>query len=249
MPCAHLLARQVAADARRSFRALAYKRLHHVPLYLEWAPAAVFAAAPPAAGIRVGPGAAPAANEAGGEEGRRAAAAAATTDAVRDAVAGDDGDAADAGESATIYVKNLAFSTGRAALAAHFDAAVSAAGGRVRAARVSTRRGADGKELSAGFGFVECSSEEVAKAALRQMQVPLRACCPGQGFVGLFLSLLGCEFWEPGCLVPTSMRLCCQCTWMSFNPNRLGCLPVNRKISKAGLAPGRRRCWTATSWC
>ena len=46
-------------------------------------------------------------------------------------------DEAAAGESATVYVKNLAFATSDAALAAHFDAAVSAAGGRIRSARVS----------------------------------------------------------------------------------------------------------------
>jgi len=40
------------ADARRAFRALAFKRLHHVPLYLEWAPAGVFAAAQPPAARR-----------------------------------------------------------------------------------------------------------------------------------------------------------------------------------------------------
>ena len=31
-----------AADARRAFKALAYKRVQSVPLYLEWAPADVF---------------------------------------------------------------------------------------------------------------------------------------------------------------------------------------------------------------
>lgn len=159
-----------------------------MPLYLEWAPAGIFAAAPPAAGVRAGPEAQATANGGGEEEedGGRAAAAAAVVET-------DGGDAADAGESATIYVKNLAFGTGKAALAAHFDGAVSAAGGRVRAARVATRRGADGKELSAGFGFVECSSEEVAKAALRQMQVPLRLSL-GQGLgVGCGLIIWCCQ--------------------------------------------------------
>lgn len=54
---------------------------------------------------------------------------------------------------------------------AHFDAAVSAAGGSIRSARVAKRKGPDGKPLSAGFGFVECSSEEVAKVAIRKMEV------------------------------------------------------------------------------
>ena len=54
---------------------------------------------------------------------------------------------------------------------AHFDAAVSSAGGSIRSARVAKRKGPDGKPLSAGFGFVECSSEEVAKIGISKMQV------------------------------------------------------------------------------
>ena len=34
---------QNAADARRAFASLAYRRFQSVPLYLEWAPAGVFA--------------------------------------------------------------------------------------------------------------------------------------------------------------------------------------------------------------
>lgn len=54
---------------------------------------------------------------------------------------------------------------------AHFDAVVSAAGGSIRAASVAKRKGPDGKPLSSGFGFVECSSEEVAKIAIQKQQV------------------------------------------------------------------------------
>ena len=58
---------------------------------------------------------------------------------------------------------------------AHFDGAVSAAGGHIRASRVARRKGPDGKPLSAGYGFVECSSEDVAKIALAKLQA--RALC------------------------------------------------------------------------
>jgi hypothetical protein len=47
--CYHILHRSVAlveflaaADAKRAFKKLAYTRYQHVPLYLEWAPDAVF---------------------------------------------------------------------------------------------------------------------------------------------------------------------------------------------------------------
>lgn len=87
--------------------------------------------------------------------------------------------AADAEEtsaaSTTIYVKNLAFGTADAALRKHFDAAVSAASGVVRSAMVQKSQpkadGKDKKALSAGYGFVECSSEDVAKAVIRRLQV------------------------------------------------------------------------------
>ena len=104
-----------------------------------------------------------------------------------------DADSARAGAiSATVYVKNLAFTTGDEALRRHFDHAVSAAGGVVRSAVVHrSAAGSKGKQqqqqqqqqqpgkgqklLSAGFGFVECSSEEVAKDVIKRMQV--RMCC------------------------------------------------------------------------
>ncbi|GAB4818001.1 hypothetical protein N2152v2_005047 [Parachlorella kessleri] len=150
-------------DARRAFKALAYKRYQHVPLYLEWAPRGIFASPPQprvgtkASGKEAGlPAAEPAATAAAGE----AAAAATLTLPV------DDADA----DSSTIFVKNLAFATEDAALRKHFEAAAKAAGGKLRAAKVAKRKGPEGKLLSAGYGFVECSSEEVAKEVIKQLQ-------------------------------------------------------------------------------
>jgi multiple RNA-binding domain-containing protein 1 len=40
----------------------------------------------------------------------------------------------------------------------------------VRSAKVAKRKGPDGKMLSAGFGFVECSSEAAAKGAVKMLQ-------------------------------------------------------------------------------
>lgn len=91
-------------------------------------------------------------------------------------------DAALAAPSATVFIKNLAFSTRDEAVRQHFDQAVSAAGGVIRSAVVHTSaagsrsklgKGKDAKVkvLSSGFGFVECSSEEVAKSVIKRMQV------------------------------------------------------------------------------
>lgn len=77
-------------------------------------------------------------------------------------------------ESCSIFVKGLAWATTEAALTRHFDGAASAAGGSLKAAKVAKRRGPNGKPLSAGYGFVEFSSQSVAKAVLRKLQVRTR---------------------------------------------------------------------------
>ena len=99
-----------------------------------------------------------------------------------------DGDgAAPTAPSATVFVKNLAFATGDEALRRHFDESVTAAGGVIRSAVVhksksagsgkgSGAKGAGQKLLSSGFGFVECSTEDVAKDVVKRMQV---GCCSG----------------------------------------------------------------------
>ena len=81
-------------------------------------------------------------------------------------------------ETSTLFVKNLAFATTDEALRAHFAAAISARGGALRSARVSKKRGPGGKLQSAGFGFVECSSDMTASAVLKGLQVCRRAWDP-----------------------------------------------------------------------
>ena len=57
---------RVAQDARRAFKALAYKRYQHVPLYLEWAPKGIFSSPPAPRAAAAGKGAAVAAATAAG---------------------------------------------------------------------------------------------------------------------------------------------------------------------------------------
>ena len=86
----------------------------------------------------------------------------------------DDLEAADnATESSSIYVKNVAWSTTDQRLMKLFDPVVSAAGGTIRAAKVAKRKDSSGKVLSAGYAFVECSSEAIAKLTIRKLQVKL----------------------------------------------------------------------------
>eukprot|EP00879_Flechtneria_rotunda_P010492 GHRR01010968.1.p1 GENE.GHRR01010968.1~~GHRR01010968.1.p1 ORF type:complete len:379 (+),score=174.71 GHRR01010968.1:1448-2584(+) len=175
-------------EARSAFKSLAYKRYQQVALYLEWAPKNIWDT-PAVAAASVKPGgkanttnnavaAAAAAPTAGDSATAPAAAdtvagaaafsAAAAANAIgMDAADEDDDDAA----VAFIYVKNLNFATTDAALKKHFDRVLSAAGGSIRSAKVARRKGADGKLLSMGFGFVETDSEAAAKAAIQQLQV------------------------------------------------------------------------------
>lgn len=150
------------SDARSAFRGLAYRRLQHVPLYLEWAPAGIFNGPAASAPLRAPKAAAKAeAAESAGDE--------ATADLVQAAdVDVDDAEA----EPQMLFVKNLAWKTDDASLRRHFDKAASAVGGTCRSAKVAMRqeKGKKGKALSMGFGFVECSSESVAKAVLKQLQ-------------------------------------------------------------------------------
>ncbi|GLC70759.1 hypothetical protein PLESTF_001030300 [Pleodorina starrii] len=181
-------------DARAAFRSLAYKKYHHVPLYLEWAPADVFTApAPPrnqddtqAGGQQQQQQAARAA-----KPGGKGAKAAAPDPAALAASADADADGAGGGGSGavvgTIYVKNLSFATVDAGLRKHFDGAVSAAGGCLHSAVVARKKapeaeakggskkgakkgGQEGGVLSLGYGFVEVDSEEVAAAVIKKLQ-------------------------------------------------------------------------------
>ncbi|GFR48899.1 hypothetical protein Agub_g10847 [Astrephomene gubernaculifera] len=163
-------------DARAAFRSLAYKKYHHVPIYMEWAPADVFSAPPPAqpAGkqLQQQPGGATAATAAAGKAPKAAAAAAAAAgDAAADAAAAaDGGGAVNPTTVGTIYVKNLAFATTDAAFRKHFDSAVSAVGGCLHSAVVARKKAKDGAVQSLGYGFVEVDSEAVAAAVIKKLQ-------------------------------------------------------------------------------
>jgi multiple RNA-binding domain-containing protein 1 len=87
-------------------------------------------------------------------------------------------------DSHTIFVKGLSFATEEATLTKHFEKAVKAAGGTLRSVKIarkkaptpaSSKKGkkkdddnsaAAPKMLSAGYGFVECSSDDVARAVV-----------------------------------------------------------------------------------
>jgi multiple RNA-binding domain-containing protein 1 len=143
-------------EARKAFRAVAYTKLHGVPLYLEWAPVGVLgskgaAAEPTAPAEPIAPAAAKAgvvaAGAAGGEPEE-------TVDA-------------DDTEGRTVFVKNLSFGSTKEDLEALFGRRYG-----VRAATVVTKpdpKSSNAKRLSMGYGFVEFKTAAHAQAALREM--------------------------------------------------------------------------------
>ncbi|KAG2501693.1 hypothetical protein HYH03_000195 [Edaphochlamys debaryana] len=170
-------------DARSAFRSLAYKKYHHVPLYLEWAPADLFSTPPPARPQPAAAAAAAAAPDAqakkAGGKGAKAAAPDATSlpelaphpEADPHAAADTAAAAATAPAAAgTIYVKNLAFATTDPQLKKHFAGAVAACKGQLHSAVVARRKAKDGALQSLGYGFVEVNSEAVAQAVIKQLQ-------------------------------------------------------------------------------
>jgi multiple RNA-binding domain-containing protein 1 len=155
-----------AQDAKRAFRTLAYKRCHHVPLYLEWAPAGIFTPGAPSLGLS-----APESSHPGNKESTTpvldSTVVAGLVDAENDEAATGEG-----GPARELYVKNLNFETRDPALRAHFAAAAASAGGRVTAARVALKGDAKhaSRKLSLGYGFVELDSEATARTVLRSLQ-------------------------------------------------------------------------------
>jgi multiple RNA-binding domain-containing protein 1 len=160
------------APPRSAFKALAYKKYHHVPIYLEWAPRDVWDAAAAAAAATKGAAARQKAAAAATEAAAAAADAVAEAGGAVAAAGGgkEEEDAGGDGPTGSIYVKNLNFATTDAGLRKHFDRAASAAGARVLSAKVARRKGADGKSLSLGFGFVELDGPDAAKAVTKALQ-------------------------------------------------------------------------------
>lgn len=140
-----------SVDAKRAFRKLAYKRFKHVPLYLEWAPKIDLEKIE---------------NTSNDYPGN-----------VEKQKLEEEETEVDLGEVATIYVKNLNFSTTEDELKRFFEDHV----GDVRACRIPMKTSAT-KELkndginsnilkqSMGFGFVEFKSSVAAKKALKTQQ-------------------------------------------------------------------------------
>ena len=142
-------------EARRAFRAVAYSKLHGVPIYLEWAPLGL-----------LGGGGADGADAAPAAGAPKAAATGGAPAAAASSAAADEEEEAAEAEGCTLFVKNLAFATTSAGLRELFEDHW-----RVRSATVVTKADPKraGKTLSMGYGFVELRTAADAQQALRRM--------------------------------------------------------------------------------
>jgi multiple RNA-binding domain-containing protein 1 len=131
---------QAAANA---FRGLAYKRFHHVPLYVEYAPADIFDSLAKA---------------------REKVAVKPTT--VEHSVPEPSLDTTDVLEITSVYIKNLSFTTSQGVLEKKLGQAAAKAGGRLRSVKIPLKSGKNGQMLAQGFAFADFSSEQTARAAV-----------------------------------------------------------------------------------
>lgn len=157
---------------------LAYSRFQRVPLYLEWAPEAIFVT--PAKGASSLPSVAETAAPTAGDKRKRADAGAAAATAAVPVAPSAPASAASAPEAVeeqaagnTVYVKNVSWNTTEEQLRDAF-----ADVGGIRSVRIPQRRNPKYKAdtpsvpqwLSMGYGFVEFATPDAAKRALKVCQ-------------------------------------------------------------------------------
>uniref|UniRef100_A0AAR2JXL9 RRM domain-containing protein n=1 Tax=Pygocentrus nattereri TaxID=42514 RepID=A0AAR2JXL9_PYGNA len=132
-------------EAKRAFTRLAYTKFQHVPLYLEWAPVAVFST--------------PKARKPGEMT---------QTDKQKQEEEEEEKEEEDEEESlpgSTLFIKNLNFSTTEETLQEVGSQFIGKAG-----TLITIKSLLPGKLLSMGYGFVQYKKPEAAQKAMRQLQ-------------------------------------------------------------------------------
>jgi multiple RNA-binding domain-containing protein 1 len=137
------------SHARAAFKGLAYRRYHHIPIYLEWAPLSTPLA------------------KADTEEGRHKEASPASSPALKASGEGTQSAAEGAEGYRTLFVKNLSFGTNEAMLRDHLQRLGLI--GSVRSISLPKKL-KGGALLSQGFGFIEFQTSGEAARALGRLQ-------------------------------------------------------------------------------
>ncbi|KAK1796435.1 hypothetical protein P4O66_009487 [Electrophorus voltai] len=137
-------------EAKRAFTKLAYTKFQHVPLYLEWAPMAVFSTPPK--GHKAEP--VPVCKVEQTDPKKKEEEAEEEEEEEEESLPG-----------STLFIKNLNFSTTEKTLQETFSKC-----GAVKICNISKKRDKAGKLSSMGYGFVQYKTPEAAQKAMRQLQ-------------------------------------------------------------------------------
>uniref|UniRef100_A0A8C1KQ90 Probable RNA-binding protein 19 n=1 Tax=Cyprinus carpio TaxID=7962 RepID=A0A8C1KQ90_CYPCA len=151
-------------EAKRAFMKLAFTKFQHVPLYLEWAPVAVFttpkAPKPGDALILSYQPAGPQTKDASTEN---------NDSAKKEEEEEEEEEEEDEEElilpGSTLFIKNLNFNTSEETLRETFSKC-----GVVKSCTISKKSDKAGKLSSMGYGFVRYKTPEAAQKAMRQLQ-------------------------------------------------------------------------------
>uniref|UniRef100_A0A8C1A9A9 RNA binding motif protein 19 n=1 Tax=Cyprinus carpio carpio TaxID=630221 RepID=A0A8C1A9A9_CYPCA len=137
-------------EAKRALMKLAYTKFQHVPLYLEWAPVAVFTT--------------PTAPK---PEVKKKDTSAENNDSAKKEEVEEEEEEEEEQilPGSTLFIKNLNFNTSEEALWETFSKC-----GVVKSCTISKKRDKAGKLLSMGYGFVQYKTPEAAQKAMRQLQ-------------------------------------------------------------------------------
>ncbi|MCI4375294.1 hypothetical protein PGIGA_G00107740 [Pangasianodon gigas] len=141
-------------EAKRAFTRLAYSKFQHVPLYLEWAPMAVFSTPPKqhkAAELEA--------------VNKNAADQQTDTNKKEEDDEEEDEDEEESLPGSTLFIKNLNYSTTEESLQEIFSKC-----GALKMCSISKKRDKSGKLSSMGYGFIQYKTPKAAQKAIRQLQ-------------------------------------------------------------------------------
>ncbi|KAL1272492.1 hypothetical protein QQF64_028354 [Cirrhinus molitorella] len=140
-------------EAKRAFMKLAYTKFQHVPLYLEWAPVAVFTTPTP-------PKPEPKTKDTSAENNESA-----KKEKEEEEADEDEEEEEEILPGSTLFIKNINFNTSEETLWETFSKC-----GVVKSCTISKKRDKAGKLLSMGYGFVQYKTPKAAQKAMRQLQ-------------------------------------------------------------------------------
>ena len=154
------------SEARAAFKGLAYRKYHHVPLYLEWAPLGTIDKDKAKAALANKHKSDPATNGSSGGDGSSSSSGGKKSGGGKE-------QQEDTEEYSTLFVKNLKFTTDEDRLRRHIEDSLGrGTKSGLRTVTISKKRQSGDSDVwqSMGFGFAEFQSAYDAEVALQKLQ-------------------------------------------------------------------------------